>query len=222
MKKILTIVYLLIFCFSFAQKSDIGRTYHFDLSFKIESKSINNNRTENKLINTKDDTYYGINYDKSFSIFDIKNKRVHSFKKSNDTLKTEFQYYESTKKSKFPFGEDSDIRVKKLSDSQYLITKYMKTNSIKIVDIIINIEKSNFDAANSLDFMEMTNIGSRHLKILRRKEKNQPFIIRSYQATYSNLNLKNNKILDEKKIDVAVSIPKNLIEHNEKTPINLP
>jgi hypothetical protein len=98
----------------------------------------------------------------------------------------------------------------------------MKTNSIKIVDIIINIEKSNFDAANSLDFMEMTNIGSRHLKILRRKEKNQPFIIRSYQATYSNLNLKNNKILDEKKIDVAVSIPKNLIEHNEKTPINLP
>jgi hypothetical protein len=55
MKKLFLLFYLLIASYSFAQKSDIGRTYHFNLALEYSTSGELAELSKIKLINTAND-----------------------------------------------------------------------------------------------------------------------------------------------------------------------
>ena len=215
MKKILLIIYLLLvnFCFAQTSKKDTlveGKTYHFDISMDIKSKNYQFNKTATftKFINSKDDSYFGYIFSpNNIAVFDLKDNSTLIFKKKENEKDVNFEYESGTKLSNNNF-KDYKIKVKKLSEKQFEIRKIRKKDDYIWLKIILNIEQSDFEAANSLDLNDVMNMDYSAIQMLRKKVKLNSFIISDYRATYFQTAVNTSSILKAEKVDYTLFTPK--------------
>ena len=218
MRKLLVLFYIFISYFSFAQNSDIGKIYHFDISLEITVKGHRFPGQRIKYINSLDDSYMGMDFgSNNILIFDFKNNSNHLFEDRSKEDQLEFQYISSgSSRNKIVFMRNTDVKIKKIAESQYLITKYQQNSGLKVIDVVIDIERSKLNAANSLDLNDIINLNYQHIRRLRKLENGQPFIIRSAHSSYPGGKQSiNSEMSGEKSIDLSLSVPKKIIEIQE-------
>lgn len=204
---------MLIFTLSFPQNSQIdtdsiGNTYHFDLYLETTTNFKYPPGTKKKYINTKNDDYFAFEMEqKAILLFDVENKFLHFFKINKIKDSTIYSYVNSAKND---FTQFRPVKVKKLAENKYQLTKPYKSPNQSAYIAIINLEKSDFDALNSLGMNDIINLDTKHVNILRKKLNYKNYIIRSYQIMSSPNNITCTKIANERKIDIILIVPKEL------------
>lgn len=213
MKRLFLLLYLLIFTLSSAQKSIIdkdsnGNTYHFDLYLETSTNFKYAPGTKKKYINTKNDNYFAFEIEqKTMLLFDIEKKILHLFKINKVKDSTFYSYVSSAKND---FTQFRPVKVKKLAENKYQLTKPYKSPKQSAYIAIINVEKSDFDALNALDMNDVINLDTKHINILRKKLNYKKYIIRSYQIITSPNKINYVKIANERKINITLIVPKEL------------
>jgi hypothetical protein len=216
MKKLFLLFYLLIASYSFAQKSDIGRTYHFNLALEYSTSGELAELSKIKLINTANDNIEGVSGDLNFiTVHDFKRGFLHSFKKIKRNEVEEYIYEGSNKKTSS--RKENYVEIKKLEENMYQLTRFNSYDKPTEI-LIINLEDFEQDAANSLQINDVLFLDSNYLKKLRRKEKGRNFIIRSYQTTYDGKKINYKSVVKTEKIDITLTVPKKLIYFSTKNP----
>lgn len=218
MGKFLCLIYLLVANFNFAQNSKKdtiveGKNYYFDVSLDMQTfneRPDGKSRTSTKLINTKDDSYFGFSPSmKQITVFDLKNNYILTFKEDEIEGDKKLKF-ESGLKFSFKNSDKYKIKVKKLAEKKIQITIISKRTDQHNLKIVANIERSEFDAANSLPVDDMINLDHSVINVLRKKVDLGTFIISDSQTFYDQKAKTTSKILRSERIDLTLTTPKNI------------
>lgn len=209
MKKYFILFYLFISYFTYAQKSDIKTIYHFDIAMEFSRSGELAELSKFKLINTENDDAEVVCGNLDFlNVHDFKRGFVHAFKKNKTNAVEEYIYVGSTKKISTRYKYN--VKIKKLSQNKYQLTRFNTETNRSTQILIINIEDFEYNAANSLQIHDVLFLDTNYLKKLRRKEKGRNFIIKSYQTTYDGKKINYSSIVKTEKININLTVPKEL------------
>jgi len=214
MQKIFLFLFISFCIFGNAQnatieKDFIAHTYHFNLAIEIKSDGEYAEASKIKLINTKSDDVEGVSENLDYiTVHDFKRGFVHLFKKINRTGIVEYLYMDSSKKLSSRDG--NIVKIKKLADNKYQLSRLNVENNHATQILIINLEDFEYNAANSLHINDVLFLDSKYLKTLRRKEKGRNFIIKNYQTSYDGKKINYKSVQKTEEIDIKLSLPKKL------------